>query len=94
MATALAQQLQQVSLARGEPDKGRQRGRKSLLYDPYEAADLDVIFLLRVATEGKFVVPSVPDPLVCLRADCQWMLIITIDKQLSALQGVFGTYVD
>lgn len=52
MTSALAQQLLAINSAVGRPDVGRQRGRPSLLFDRYEAADLDVTDLLGEAEVG------------------------------------------
>ncbi|KAK9810295.1 hypothetical protein WJX72_008160 [[Myrmecia] bisecta] len=52
MASALQQQLQQVSAAWGDAAAKRKKGRPSLLYDPLEAADIDVQTIHQVGSEG------------------------------------------
>ncbi len=53
MATALARQLQQVSLALGQAPAAQKAGQASVLYTAREAADIDTQTILKISKQGK-----------------------------------------
>ena len=55
MSTLLQQQLQQVAIRWGSGRQPNLKGKPSLLYDPQEAADIDLQTLYSQALEGDLV---------------------------------------
>ena len=55
MSTLLQQQLQQVAIRWGSGRQPTLTGKPSLLYDPQEAADIDLQTLYSQALEGDLV---------------------------------------
>ncbi len=55
MATALAEQLQQLSTRFGDASSSQKLGKASLLFSPREAADIDLQTVYNIGLSGDLI---------------------------------------